>query len=127
MDMDLILERLGVEEGVIRRFRQEKITPDIISLMSLYDFNCLGVNDKTTIMKLRVECVCYRSNPWAHNNDSTRCRNIRFEISSIMIETLFKAGYSVKDTSIALGVSESTLFRKMGQFGSHLQKLMKKN
>ncbi|XP_052281363.1 uncharacterized protein LOC127878877 [Dreissena polymorpha] len=34
-----------------------------------------------------------------------------------MIETLFEAGYSVKDTSIALGVSESTLFRKMGQFG----------
>ncbi|KAH3782598.1 hypothetical protein DPMN_160515 [Dreissena polymorpha] len=64
MGMDLILERLGVEEGVIRRFRKEKITPDIISLMSLYDFNCLGVNDKTTIMKLRVECVCYRSNPW---------------------------------------------------------------
>ncbi|KAH3710412.1 hypothetical protein DPMN_069892 [Dreissena polymorpha] len=63
--MDLILERPGVKEGVIRRFRQEKIAPDIISFnMSLYDFNCLGVNDKTTIMKLRVECVCYRSNPW---------------------------------------------------------------
>ncbi|KAH3772899.1 hypothetical protein DPMN_174246 [Dreissena polymorpha] len=35
MDMDLILERIGVEEGVIRRFRQEKITPDIISLIQL--------------------------------------------------------------------------------------------
>ncbi|KAH3878106.1 hypothetical protein DPMN_001989 [Dreissena polymorpha] len=64
MDVDLILERLGVKEGVIRRFRQEKITLDIISFnMSLYGFNCLGVNDKTTNMKLRVECVCYRSNP----------------------------------------------------------------
>ncbi|KAH3793839.1 hypothetical protein DPMN_147361 [Dreissena polymorpha] len=57
MDMDLILGRLGVKEGVIRRFRQEKITTDIISLMSLYDCNCLGVNDKTTIMKMRVKCV----------------------------------------------------------------------
>ncbi|KAH3779060.1 hypothetical protein DPMN_180539 [Dreissena polymorpha] len=50
--MALILERLGEEEGVIRRFRQKKITTDIISLMSLYDFNCLGVNDKATIMKI---------------------------------------------------------------------------
>ncbi|KAH3875597.1 hypothetical protein DPMN_038866 [Dreissena polymorpha] len=63
--MDLILEGLAVKEGVIQRFRQEKIALDIISFnMSLYDFNCLGVNDKTTIMKLRVECVCYRSDPW---------------------------------------------------------------
>ncbi|KAH3779939.1 hypothetical protein DPMN_157748 [Dreissena polymorpha] len=63
MYMDLILEQHGVEEGVIRRYRQEKIKPDIISLMSQYDFNCFGVNDKTTIMRLRVECVCNRSNP----------------------------------------------------------------
>ncbi|KAH3711726.1 hypothetical protein DPMN_071398 [Dreissena polymorpha] len=63
MDMDLIHEQIGVEE-VIRHFRQEKITPDILSLMSLYDFKCLDVNDKTAIMKLRVECICYRSIPW---------------------------------------------------------------
>ena len=115
MDMDSILQRLGQGEDVIRRFRQEKITPDIISLLSVYDFNCLGISDRTTIMKLRVECVCFRSNPWAHNR--TNCMDLRFEISSIMIEKLFEVGYSVKDASIALGVSESTIYRKTRQFG----------
>ena len=42
---------------------------------------------------------------------------ITFEISSAMAESLFEAGYSVKDASLALGVSESTLYRKMRQHG----------
>lgn len=61
LDMDSLLERLGQGKNVIRRFREEKITPDIISRLYLYKFNGVGISDRTTIMKLSVECVCYRT------------------------------------------------------------------
>jgi hypothetical protein len=111
LEMSNILRKLGHNDTVIQRFSVEKVTPDTIRHLSLHELNSLGVLERTDIMKLRIECLCYNSHlPRVETNGS-------FQISRFMIESLFEAGYSVKDTCIALGVSESTMYRKMRQFG----------
>ena len=39
----------------------KKITPDIVCKMSMYDMRCVGLYDRTDIMKIRIACVPYRS------------------------------------------------------------------
>ena len=40
-------------------FTREKITPDIVSLMSASEMKQLGVNSREDMMKLRIECSTY--------------------------------------------------------------------
>lgn len=38
-------------------FEKEKITPDIVSLLSKYELEYLGVSMPSDMMKLRMECI----------------------------------------------------------------------
>lgn len=37
-------------------FQKEKITPDIVSHLSVHETNQLGVNNRVDMMKIRMEC-----------------------------------------------------------------------
>ena len=56
--MSVILENLHLDCH-IEKFREEKITPDIVCHLSLYEFNKLGINNVSDVMALRVECTKY--------------------------------------------------------------------
>jgi hypothetical protein len=108
-EMIKILERIGLNPVQINNFIEQKISPDIVSCLSLYEFQCLGVTDKSDIMKLRVECVAYK------RINATEYRG-RCDISKQTIEHLLESGFHIADASKVLSVSESTLYRKMRQF-----------
>ena len=40
-------------------FQREKITPDIVSHLSVHEMNQLGVNNRGDMMKLRMECSTF--------------------------------------------------------------------
>ena len=40
-------------------FRREKITPDIISMLSTHDMNQLGITSRADMMNLRLQCCTY--------------------------------------------------------------------
>lgn len=104
-----ILEKIGFNPGQINLFREQKITPDIVSCLNLYEFQCLGVTDRNAIMKLRTECVVF--------GRTKNCGNTgRFDIPKQTIEGLLDSGFSIKDASHMLCISESTLYRKMRQY-----------
>ena len=58
--MEFILKKVGLG-SYIEAFENEKITPDVVCKMSLHDMHCVGLNDRSDIMKLRTACVSYRS------------------------------------------------------------------
>ena len=116
-NMEYILEKVGLNPGQINSFIEQKISPDIVCCLSLYEFQCLGVTDSSEIMKLRIECVTYkRTNSFE--------RQGRCDISKKKIEDLLEAGFSISDASKMLLVSESTIYRKMRQFNISKQVFM---
>ena len=56
--MKSILEKLGLG-SLTQRFLNQKVTPDIVCMLSLYEFHQLGVNTSSEIMALRMECTKY--------------------------------------------------------------------
>ena len=42
-------------------FGEQKISPDIVCKLSMYDFQCLGIVNRSDIMRLRIECVKFGS------------------------------------------------------------------
>ena len=40
-------------------FQREKITPDIVSHLSVHEMNQLGVNNRRDMMNLRMECSTF--------------------------------------------------------------------
>ena len=40
-------------------FQREKITPDIVSHLSVHEMNQLGVNNRGDMMNLRMECSTF--------------------------------------------------------------------
>ena len=104
-----ILEKVGLNAGQISSFIEQKISPDIVSYLSLNEFHCLGVTDRSEITKLRIECVTYKRSNAIEYQD-------RNDISKEKIEHLLESGFSIADTSKTPLISESTLYRKMRQF-----------
>ena len=51
--MKNILEKLGLG-SLTQRFSNQKVTPDIVCMLSLYEFHELGVNTSSEIMALLV-------------------------------------------------------------------------
>lgn len=108
-EMVEILEKNGLSASQINLFKEHKISPDIVTYLSLYEFQCLGVTDRNDIMKLRLACVTY-------GRPKNAERNGRFDIPKLTLESLLESGFSIADVSQILCVSESTLYRKMRQY-----------
>ena len=56
--MDRVLKKLRLGH-LTEVFQREKITPDIISMLSTHEMNQLGITSRVDMMNLRLECTTY--------------------------------------------------------------------
>ena len=97
-------------------FTREKITPDIVSLMSASEMKQLGVNSREDMMKLRIECSTYgRFKPQRQRKQS--CGAPAFYIPQSVIKSHLDEGFLIKEIASLLSVSESTVYRRMQYYG----------
>ena len=113
--MDNFLKKLGLSDHSAR-FVEEKISTDIVCYLSIEDFLKLGLTDRNAIMSLRIECstfgLCTPQRAVGTN---------KFVIPKILIENLIDDGFSVKEMSNILCVSERTVLRRMVEYGSKIR------
>lgn len=103
--MESILRKLNLLEH-LQKFREEKISPNIVYKLKKEDWSVIGITNSADIMRLRVECIC-------HGQDRGETK---YELTKDMIHALLEAGFTVKDMGKLLGVSERTLYRRMNSF-----------
>ena len=110
-----ILKKLHYEEYIINRFKEQKITPDIISKLSSYELEQLGVRNRSDIMDLRIVCSKYgRCSP---PRTSENCGAPKFLIPKFTLENLLNEDFTIHTISTMLSVSERTIYRRMSEFG----------
>ena len=109
--MNDVLKKLGLSDHRAK-FVEEKISTDIVCYLSREDFLKLGLADRNAIMSLRIECstfgLCTPQRAVGTN---------KFVIPKILIENLIDDGFSVKEMSNTLCVSERTNLRRMVEYG----------
>ena len=54
--MDTVLKRLKLE-GLTKKFQTEHITPDIVCKLSVHEMEILGINSRSDMMSLLIECT----------------------------------------------------------------------
>ena len=109
--MDDVLKKLGLSDHRAR-FVEKKISTDIVCYLSIEDFLKLGLTDRNTMISLRIECSIFGL--------CTPLRAVgtnKFVIPKILIENLIDDGFSVKEMSNILCVSERTVLRRMVEYG----------
>ena len=112
--MIAILQNLGLSD-VVNKFTAEKVTPDIVPKLSLVEFSQLGVTSRQKIMDLRVKCRVFSSTlPETINGCNGGAS--KFVIPRRVLSSLIEEGFSIKDASLLLGVSERTVYRRMHEF-----------
>ena len=108
------LKKVGFSH-VIANFTREKITPDIVLKLSLNDFQLLGITNRKIIMELRVECSVFGSDaPYKHPGDLGDA--LKFCIPKELMQDLVDEGFTVKEMSKLLNVSERTVYRRMSDY-----------
>ena len=112
--MNDVLKKLGLAD-YRAKFVEEKISTDIVCYLFI-DFLTLGLADRNAIMSLRIECstfgLCTPQRAVGTN---------KFVIPKILIENLIDDGFSVKEMSNILCVSERTVLRRMVEYGSKIR------
>ncbi len=112
--MKNILEKLGLS-SLTERFSNQKITPDIVCMLSLHEFHELGVNTSSEIMALRMECTKYGSvKPVKTRREGDYPK---FEIPKEVLESFLDEDFLVSEIATMFSVSESTIYRRMRSYG----------
>lgn len=95
---------------------------DQICKLSSEEMELLGVNDRNTMMNLRLQCLNYGSNPPPRKPGTQACGAPEYLISKSVLEGYLEDGFNTKDIASLLSVSERTVYRRMGRYGlSQLQ------
>ena len=85
-------------------FHREKITPDIISMLSTHDMNQLGITSRADMMNLRLQCCTYgRQKP---ENNRVGCGAPEFDIPKSVLEDHLEEGFTIEEISCMLSVSD---------------------
>ena len=96
-------------------FHREKITPDIISMLSTHEMNQLGITSRVDMMNLRFQCCTYgREKP---EKNRVGCGAPEFDIPKSVLEDHLEEGFTIKEISCMLSVSERTIYRRMERYG----------
>ena len=101
----------------IEKFNAEKITPDIVGKLSLNEFKELGIQNRANIMALRLECTKYGSEKPQRSKLENQCGAPQFDIPCSVLECYIEQNLKISEISKILSVSESTIYRKMKQYG----------
>jgi len=101
--------------NLVEVFQKEKITPDIVSLLSVCEMNQLGINNRGDIMKLQMVCTILgkRKPP----KEPLRSGAPTFDIPKSVLENHTDEGFMIKEIASMLSVSESTIYRRMQTYG----------
>ena len=116
--MKNVLKKNGLSR-LIEKFEIEKITPDVVSKLSLSEFEALGVSDGAIMMRLRVECTVYGSEKVLRNQQGENGGAPKFLIPEQVLSNLIEDGFLISEIAKLLGVSESTIYRRMSEFDLH--------
>lgn len=112
--MDEVLEKLKLGR-FIDKFKEQKISPDIICKLSLQEFAMLGINNRQDIMALRIACSTYGEKPPAMLYSF--CGAPQFLIPKSVLECWLDEDFTITEISRLLSVSESTVYRRMREYG----------
>ena len=112
-DMQRILEKLGFG-ALTERFIDQRITPDMVCKLSLYEFYQLGLHNPSEIMTLRIECTKYGTAKPARSYEGVHAV---FEIPKEVLESFLEEDFLISEIATMLSVSESTIFRRMRSYG----------
>ena len=113
--MASVLRQLKLDH-FIERFDTEKITPDLVGKLSLNEFKELGVQNRNDIMALRIECTKYGPEK-PERNARNECGSPQFDIPRCVLGCYFDQNFTTDEISKILSVSESTIYRRMRQYG----------
>ena len=103
---------LGYLEG---KFQQEKITPDLVCKLSVQELESLGLTSRRDMMALRIECAMFGGE--TPRKVQASCGAPSFSIPNCVLENILGEGFTIKEISTILSVSESTIYRRMSLFG----------
>ena len=106
-----VLHKYGFS-GLADNFEREKITPDIVCLLSAQDMQKLGITNTVDMMKLRIECLKYGSNKPEMDYSYG---SLKFDIPQVTLQNLLEQGF-ISEIAKLLVVSERTVYRRMAQF-----------
>lgn len=107
-EMERVLKKVNLEM-YLGRFKEEKISPDVVNKLSKNDFKTLGIINSSDIMKIRIESIVF-------SREKKQGTSMTTEVSKNTLETLLEAGFSVRDMATLLSVSERTLYRRFSQY-----------
>ena len=112
--MDTILKRLNLG-SLIDKFETEHITPDLVCKLSVHEMEVLGVNSRSDMMSLRLESTKFGRE--APKKLEGTCGTPIFFIPKFVLGDFLQEGFTIKEMSTILAVSESTVYRRMRQYG----------
>ena len=112
--MSEVLKKVGLQHAT-DLFDQEKITPDIVGMLSRYELESPGISMSTDMMKLRLECLKYGSSK--PEKTSSVSGAPKYNIDKFTLETLLDIDFKILNIGKLLQVSERTVYRRMAQFG----------
>ena len=108
-----ILKKLHMEH-LNPMFVAEKISPDVVCKLSLEEFKQLGLVNHSDIMKLRVSCSSYGG--FRPIRDQKTAGSPKFVIPKHLLENLMEEGFTIKEISRIISVSERTVYRRMLEY-----------
>lgn len=111
--MDSVLDKLNMGY-LTETFENQKITPDLVSMLSSTDFRTLGISNTCDMVRLRNECVKY--GPQKLTTERNQSGAPKFVVPRNALETLIESGFQISDIAKLLSISESTVYRRMRQY-----------
>lgn len=114
MKMEDILQNLRLER-CFQTFTEERITPDLVSKLSVYEMKCLGIVHRSDMMSLRTKCLTFGN--INQKKQLKRAGPPQFQIAKDTLENLLNTGFQIKEIAELLSVSESTVYRRMQSYG----------
>ena len=102
-------------DRLIANFKEQRISPDIVSKLSIHEFEMLGVNVREDIMALRIACSTYGGKTPAKLRSF--CGAPRFFIPKRVLQCWLDEDFTIAEISRLLSVSESTVYRRMREYG----------
>ncbi|KAK3088459.1 hypothetical protein FSP39_019451 [Pinctada imbricata] len=108
--MQEILKRHGFEH-LFHKFKHQKISPDILCQLSSYEMEELGVQNRSDMMNLRIDCSKYGTSKPIKVLGNGGLKE--FNIPKSILENLLDIGFKISEISKLLSVSERTVYRRM--------------
>ena len=94
---------------------KEKITPDVVPLLSAREMKQPGLSNSSDIMSLQMECSIHGKRKPRRNRLGSEAPE--FNIPKSILENHLEEGFKIKEIASMLSVSESTIYRRMQSYG----------